>query len=302
MIEVNGLVKRFGDFTALHGISFHAREGEILGFLGPNGAGKTTTMRILTGYMPPTGGTASIAGLDVFENSLQVRQQIGYLPEIIKLYPDMTVRGYVEFIAELRQLPDRKKRTMEALEMVGMASRARSLIRTISKGMRQRVGLAQALVHNPAVLILDEPTIGLDPTQVIELREIIRSLGAQHTIMFSTHILSEAEQICDRVVIINQGEIVAEGAPQELRDKLQDNTRVFIRVQGRRDEKFIKALEKIKGVRAVAAYQDGFIIDGKDRSEIRPAIAATIINNGMELLEMRPLAVTLEDIFMEYVR
>jgi ABC-2 type transport system ATP-binding protein len=303
MIDVENLEKHFGDFIALHGISFSAEEGNILGFLGPNGAGKTTTMRILTGYMPPTRGTARVAGYDVFEESLQVRQQIGYLPEVIQLYPEMTVRGYIEFVAELRQLPNRRKRAMEALELVGMADRAKSVIRTISKGMRQRVGLAQALVHDPAVLILDEPTIGLDPSQVAELREVIRRLGERHTIMFSTHILSEAEQVCDRVVIINRGEIVAEGAPQDLRDKLQKNTRVFLRVQGRADNKtLIKNLNKIKGIQSVEPYHDGFIVSGNTHKEIRPAVASAVLNNGLELLELRPLAVTLEDIFLEYTQ
>lgn len=303
MIEVEGLVKRFGDFVALDGISFHTNEGEILGFLGPNGAGKTTTMRILTGYMPPTDGKASVAGYDVFEQSLQVRQQIGYLPEIIRLYSDMTVRGYIEFVAEMRGLADRRKRAMEALEMVGMEHRAKSLIRTISKGMRQRVGLAQALVHDPAVLILDEPTIGLDPQQVAELRAIIQRLGKQHTIMFSTHILSEAEQVCDRVVIINRGQIVAEGRPDDLRDKVQDTARVFVRVQGRVDDKsLLKTLNAIKGVQKSEAYQGGYLVMGNNKSEIRPAIAQAVVSQGLELLEIRPLAMTLEDIFLEYTR
>jgi ABC-2 type transport system ATP-binding protein len=303
MIEVKNLVKRFGDFTALNKISFKAYEGEILGFLGPNGAGKTTTMRILTGYMPPTAGQATVAGHDVFSQSLSVRRQIGYLPETVPLYPDMTVRGYVEFIAELRGVPDRRTRAREVLEMVGMSERARSLIRTISKGMRQRVGLAQALVHDPPVLILDEPTIGLDPHQVADLRDFIRSLGKQRTVMFSTHILSEAEQVCDRVVIINNGEIVATGAPLELRQKLEANSRIFVRIQGRAGSKAIdKMLTAIKGVRHVAEYQDGFLVTTSTNQEIRPRLAAVLMENGLELLELRPMAVTLEEIFLEYTQ
>jgi ABC-2 type transport system ATP-binding protein len=301
VIEVRNLVKRFGDFVALNRISFQAREGEILGFLGPNGAGKTTTMRILTGYMPPTAGTAKIAGYDVFTDSLKVRRQIGYLPETVPLYPDMTVRGYIEFIAELHGVPERRHRIQEVLELVGMETRARSLIRTISKGMRQRVGLAQALVHNPPVLILDEPTIGLDPHQVAELRDLIQQLGKQHTIMFSTHILAEAEQVCDRVVIINRGEIVAVGTPQELRDELQSNSRIFVRVRERVDKKAVaKILERISGIKAVDVYQDGFTISSSSNKEIRPAIAASLQGNGLELLELRPLAITLEEIFLEF--
>ncbi|MCB9438066.1 MAG: ATP-binding cassette domain-containing protein [Anaerolineales bacterium] len=301
MIEVKKLVKRFGDFQALHEVSFKAREGEILGFLGPNGAGKTTTMRILTGYMPPTGGTATIAGHDVFNDSMAVRKQIGYLPETVPLYPDMTVQGYLEFAAELRGVPKRKQRIREVLELVGMAERSRSLIRTISKGMRQRVGLAQALIHNPTVLILDEPTIGLDPHQVSDLREFIRSLGGQHTIMFSTHILTEAEQVCDRVVIINKGQIVAEGAPNELRDALQINSRVYVRVQGHYDiAKLAKSLEGLAGVSSVEAHGDALVVTSKAKHEVRPAIANTIAQQGLALLELRPLTVTLEEIFLEY--
>lgn len=301
MIEVKKLVKHFGDFRALHEVSFKAREGEILGFLGPNGAGKTTTMRILTGYMPPTGGTATIAGHDVFNDSMAVRQQIGYLPETVPLYPDMTVQGYLEFVAELRGVPKRKQRIREVLELVGMAERSRSLIRTISKGMRQRVGLAQVLVHNPPVLILDEPTIGLDPHQVSDLREFIRSLGGQHTIMFSTHILTEAEQVCDRVVIINKGQIVAEGAPNELRDALQINSRVYVRVQGRYDAaKLAKSLEGLTGVSSVETQGEAWVVTSKAKHEVRPAIASTIAQQGLALLELRPLTVTLEEIFLEY--
>lgn len=299
MIEVRELVKRFGDFTALKKVSFKAREGEILGFLGPNGAGKTTTMRILTGYMPPTSGSAKIAGYDVFTDSLQVRREIGYLPETVPLYPDMTVRGYIDYIAELRQLPQRRKRIDEVLELVGMEARGKSLIRTISKGMRQRVGLAQALVHNPPVLILDEPTIGLDPHQVADLRTLIKQLGQKHTIMFSTHILSEAEQICDRVAIINRGEIMVVGTPAELRDQLQSNSRLYVRVRGKADKKaVIKILERINGVKAVELYQDGYALGSS--KDIRPAVAAALLENNLELLELRPLAVTLEEIFMEY--
>lgn len=300
MIEVQNLVKRYGNFTALQGISFEARKGEILGFLGPNGAGKTTTMRILTGYMPPTAGTAKIAGYDVFTDSLQVRRHIGYLAETVPLYNDMTVLGYVEFIAELRGVAKRRKKVKEALELVGMEKRARSLIRNISKGMRQRVGLAQALVHDPPVLILDEPTIGLDPHQVAELRPLIKRLGEKHTVMFSTHILAEAEQICDRVVIIDRGQIVAQDTPKKLRERLQVGTRVYVRAFGNGNVGALaKMLERVKGVRKTEVFQDGVIVSGQDETEIRPALAAAVQQNGWSLLELRPLAMTLEDIFLE---
>ncbi|MCQ3932412.1 MAG: ABC transporter ATP-binding protein [Chloroflexi bacterium] len=300
MIEVQNLVKKYGDFTALHGISFKAREGEILGFLGPNGAGKTTTMRILTGFMPPTSGVAKVAGHDIFEESLAAREKIGYLPETVPLYPDMTVQGYLEFMAELRHVPERKKRTQEVLALVGMEHRAKSLIRSISKGMRQRVGLAQSLIHNPPVLILDEPTIGLDPAQVADLRSFIRDLRTQHTVMFSTHILSEAEQICDRVVIINRGQIVAQGAPRELRSKLNLGSRIYVEARGRADQKSLaNTLSKIQGVKFAEPYQNGVVVNVKDNKDVRPALAAAILENGLELLELRPVAITLEEIFLE---
>src|SRR4051794_10655439 len=230
MIDVEHLVKRYGTFTAVNNISFKAEPGEILGFLGPNGAGKTTTMRILTGYMPPTEGTARVAGFDVFEQSLEVRRHVGYLPETVPLYPDMTVGGYVRYIADLRAVPQAASRVEDVLKTVGMYERRHSLIRNISKGMRQRVGLAQALVHDPEVLILDEPTIGLDPLQTLEVRDLVRELGKKHTVMFSTHILSEAEQVCDRVIIIDKGQIVAQDSPRILRDRLQQGGRLFVRI------------------------------------------------------------------------
>lgn len=302
MIEVQNLSKKYGEFTALHSISFKAKEGEILGFLGPNGAGKTTTMRILTGFMPPTAGKATVAGHDVFDESLAAREKIGYLPETVPLYPDMTVQGYLEFIAELRHVPNRKKRTHEVMELVGMEQRAKSLIRSISKGMRQRIGLAQALIHNPPILILDEPTIGLDPAQVADLRLFIRDLRSQHTVMFSTHILSEAEQVCDRVVIINRGRIVAQGAPRELRHKLNLDSRIYVEARGRGGQdqnELAKMLAKIQGVKNAEPYQNGVVVNVKENKDVRPAIASTILESGLELLELRPLAITLEEIFLE---
>src|SRR5258708_2405432 len=230
MIEVDHLTKRYGTFTAVNAISFSADAGEILGFLGPNGAGKTTTMRMLTGYMPPTDGTAKIAGYDVLEQSIDVRRHVGYLPETVPLYPDMTVQGYVRYIADLRNVEKSASRVEDVLKIVGMYERRNSLIRNISKGMRQRVGLAQAIVHDPEVLILDEPTIGLDPLQTLEVRHLVRDLGKLHTIMFSTHILSEAEQVCDQVIIIDRGHIVAMDTPKALRDQLQRGGRLYIRL------------------------------------------------------------------------
>lgn len=300
MITVESLTKRYGRFMALRGITFQAQSGEILGFLGPNGAGKTTTMRILTGYMPPTSGRASVAGYDVFTDSLEVRKCVGYLPETVPLYPDMTVHGYVKYVAELRGVPHASSRADDVLRIVGMHTRRDSLIRSISKGMRQRVGLAQALVHDPQVLILDEPTIGLDPRQTLEVRDLVRSLGKTHTIMFSTHILSEAEQVCDRVVIIHRGEIVAMDKPEALRDQLQKGARLFVRVgKAESAEAVRRALQNIPGVASVTTLPDGFSVEARRGVDVRPRIASAITSAGWELLELRPLAMSLEDIFLE---
>lgn len=300
MIEVHNLTKRYGHFTALDAISFSAGEGEILGFLGPNGAGKTTTMRILTGYMPPTAGTAQVAGCDVLTDSLAVRQRVGYLPESVPLYRDMTVRGYLTFAAELRRIERPQQRVAAVLERVGMSDRARSLIRNLSKGMRQRVGLAQAMVHDPDVLILDEPTIGLDPHQVQDLRSLIRELGQAHTVMLSTHILAEAEQICDRVVIIDRGRIVAANATDELQENLHRGGRLFVRVEGRAaPEAITKLLRNVPKVEQVTEHADGFVVSARGQADVRASLAAAVVGQGLELLELRPYAMTLEDIFIE---
>jgi ABC-2 type transport system ATP-binding protein len=300
MITVESLTKRYGRFTALRGITFQAESGEILGFLGPNGAGKTTTMRILTGYMPPTSGKASVAGYDVFTDSLEVRKRVGYLPETVPLYPDMTVHGYVKYVAELRGVPQAASRAEDVLRAVGMESRRQSLIRSISKGMRQRVGLAQALVHDPQVLILDEPTIGLDPRQTLEVRDLVRSLGKNHTVMFSTHILSEAEQVCDRVVIIDRGAIVAMDKPEALREQLQQGARLFVRVgKAESVEAARRLLGNVTGVANVTPFNDGFSVEARRGVDIRARLAGAITAAGLELLELRPLAMSLEDIFLE---
>ncbi|MFQ5923859.1 MAG: ABC transporter ATP-binding protein, partial [Anaerolineales bacterium] len=216
MIQVKDLSKNYGNFQALSEISFQAKRGEILGFLGPNGAGKTTTMRILTGYMPPTAGSAEVAGFDVIDDSLEVRKRVGYLPETVPLYPELSAKEHLTFMGSLRRVPDLDDRIDEVLTEVGLLDRAESYAGNLSKGLRQRLGLAQALLHQPEVLILDEPTIGLDPAQIIGVRDLIREAGADRTVMLSTHILSEAQQICDRVLIINQGRIVAEDTPNNL--------------------------------------------------------------------------------------
>src|SRR5512140_749084 len=302
MIQVNGLTKDYGARRAIDNLTFDAEQGEIVGFLGPNGAGKTTTMRILSGYMPPTDGTAAVAGYDVVAESLEVRRRVGYLPETVPLYSDMTAFEYLKFMADLRQIPDSSERAEEALEMVGLGNRAESYISSLSKGMRQRVGLAQALIHRPEVLILDEPTIGLDPGQVVEVRKIVREIGKQRTVLLSTHILSEAQQICDRVLIINKGHIIAEDTPQNLQARLVGSERATVRVRGDADG-LGKVIHKVKGVQSAQASPDGAVeFQFAPGQDVRPEVAKAVIDAGYELLELRPVGMSLEEIFLELTR
>jgi len=302
MIRVNELTKDYGSRRALHGLTFETQQGEVVGFLGPNGAGKTTTMRILTAYMPPTSGEATVAGYDVVTESLEVRKRVGYLPETVPLYTDMVVSDYLKFMADLRHLPDANERVGEALEMVGMTDRAGGYIGNLSKGMRQRIGLAQALIHRPEVLILDEPTIGLDPGQVVEVRKLIREIGKERTVLLSTHILSEAQQTCDRVLIINKGRIVVEDTPENLQARLVGAERVVLRVRGDGDG-LAEKVAKIKGVQNAKAQPDGALefqfLPGQDA---RPAVARAVIESGYDLLEMRPVGLSLEEIFLELTK
>jgi ABC-2 type transport system ATP-binding protein len=299
MIKVSGLTKDYGARRAIHNLSFDAQQGEIVGFLGPNGAGKTTTMRILTGYMPPTDGEAIVAGYDVVEESLEVRKRVGYLPETVPLYTDMVVFDYLKFMGELRRIPNLDDRVGEVLDRVGLSDRANGYIGNLSKGMRQRVGLAQALMHRPEVLILDEPTIGLDPGQVVEVRELIREIGKERTVLLSTHLLNEAQNICDRVLIINKGKIVAEDTTENLQARLIGAERVMLRVRGEADE-LAKTIKLVKGVQGVETKEDGSVefefASGKD---VRPEVAKQVINSGYDLIELRPLGMSLEEIFLE---
>lgn len=303
MIEVDNLTKAYGEVTAVKGISFTARPGQVTGFLGPNGAGKTTTMRMLTGFMPPTAGKALVAGYDVFNQSLEVRKRVGYLPENVPLYRDMTALGYLTYLGEIRGVRNVRARARDVLDRVGLGARANSHIRALSKGMRQRVGLAQALLHNPPVLILDEPTIGLDPIQVQELRQLVVELGREHTVLFSTHILSEAEQVCDSVIIINQGTIIAQGAPAELRSSLLERgSRVLVRVDAPA-EAALPIIRAVAGVGHAETAIDGIVVTpAQAELDPRPQIARALIENQMNLMELRPLAVNLEEIFLELTR
>lgn len=299
MIQVNGLIKDYGNRRALNSITFDANQGEIVGFLGPNGAGKTTTMRILTGYMPPTDGEAIVAGYDIVEESLEVRKRVGYLPETVPLYNDMTALEYLRFMAELRQIPNTKDRAHETLEMVNLHERANSYIGNFSKGMKQRVGLAQALLHRPEVIILDEPTIGLDPAQVVEIRKVIRDIGKDRTVLFSTHILSEAQQICDRVLIINKGKIVAEDTPENLQARVLGAERVILRVRGDADG-LDATVKKVKGTRKVETKpEDAVEFEFSAGQDVRPQVAKAVVQAGYELIEMRPVGMSLEEIFLE---
>ena len=301
MIQAEGLTKDYGARRAIDQLTFSAEKGEIVGFLGPNGAGKTTAMRILCGYMPPTAGEARVAGFDVVEQSLEVRRRVGYLPETVPLYPDMTVFDYLKFMADLHRVPDADVRVEEVLELVHMEERADGYIANLSKGMRQRVGLGQALLHQPEVLILDEPTIGLDPAQIVEVRNLIRKLGQERTVLLSTHILSEAQQLCNRVLIINKGRIVVEDTPERLSARVLGVQRVALKVRGDEDglEQVIGA---VSGVTRAVYGANGCEFETQPGLDVRPDVARAVIGAGYDLLELRPLGASLEEVFMELTR
>lgn len=301
MIEVENLSKRYGDFTALDNVSFSARKGEIVGLLGPNGAGKTTTMRILTGFMPPSDGTARIAGADVVTQSMAARRAVGYLPERVPVYPDMTAVEFVTFWAQLRGVKRARQAADAALRRVHLNDQRDTLIRQLSKGMRQRLGLAQAMVHSPPVIILDEPTIGIDPQQVIDVRRSVRELGESHTVLFSTHILSEAEQVCDRVLIIDKGRLAAQGKPAELRLLLQPGVTLYVQLGGANKTQARELLSGLPGVASVDKDGVGFRVRGDGESDLRAAVFQTAAARGFSLLELRPVTTSLEDIFLQLV-
>ena len=306
MIEVQDLTKTFGERTAVDHISFAVNKGEILGFLGPNGAGKTTTMRMLTSFMPATSGTARIAGFDVFDNSLEVRRHIGYLPENPPVYPDMTVESYLDFVARIKGVPTEKRaqRVTDALEKTNITDKRDELIKRLSRGYKQRVGLAQALVHDPDVIILDEPTVGLDPKQIIEVRHLIKNLAGNHTIVLSTHILPEVSMTCDRVVIINKGKIAAVDTPQNLTSQLKGGQRIRVEVQAS-EQPLRDVLGQIPGASRVqieAAPLAGHVlatIEAAEGKDIRSAVAARIVEKGWPLFELKGVSLSLEDIFLE---
>ena len=305
MIEVQSLTKRYGPVTAVSDVTFRVEAGEILGFLGPNGAGKTTTMRIITGYMPASEGKVVVAGHDVFDQPVEAKRRTGYLPETPPLYPDMTVREYLNFVARIKGVPwrDIKTRVDEVMRKTWVSDMANRHCVKLSKGYRQRVGLAQALIHNPDVLILDEPTAGLDPKQIIETRDLIRGLAGDHTVVLSTHILPEVAQTCQRVVIINKGRVVAVDTPDNLTARLRGAETMYVQVDaGGQDAGPV--LAAVPGVSRVVASDGrnapgGFEIESSRGTDVRRELARTIVNRGWGLLELRPMRMSLEEIFLQ---
>ena len=303
IIEVRDLAKYYGDFPAIDGISFTVNKGEILGFLGPNAAGKTTTMRILTGFMPPTSGSASIAGCDVVTNSLEARKHIGYLPETVPLYTEMTVEDYLDFLGAIRGMNRRwrRQRIGEVIGICGLEEYQSSLIGKLSKGFRQRVGIAQAILHEPDVLILDEPTIGIDPIQVVETRNLIKSFGGDHTVILSTHILPEVSMVCERVIIIHEGRVVAVDRPENLSGRLRGTERIELDIRGPVAE-VMTALRNIQGVREVTRTGEGDVVsynvESAHDADLREQIASLVSQKGWGLLRLQPIHMSLEEIFL----
>lgn len=304
MIEVQHLTKRYGPFTAVEDVSFRVESGEILGFLGPNGAGKTTTMRMITGYMPATSGTAVVAGHDVFESPIEAKRQTGYLPETPPLYADMSVRDYLTFVARIKGIAGRevKGRVAEAMKKTFITDMAERHCGKLSKGYKQRVGLAQALIHDPAVLVLDEPTAGLDPKQIIEVRQLIRELAGSHTIVLSTHILPEVSQTCQRVVIIAKGKVVAVDTPDNLTARLRGSETMYLQVHapGAELESTLRGVAGVTGVTTSAGQGGATAVEvtSAQGQDVRRELAAAVVGRGWGLLEMRPLRMSLEEIFL----
>ena len=305
MIEVQNLTKRYGPTLAVSDVSFAVEKGGILGFLGPNGAGKTTTMRVITGFLPPTEGKVQVAGFDVVEQPLEAKRRTGYLPETPPVYPDMRVDEYLAFVARIKGLPRReiRQRLDEVTEKCAIGDERRRQIGKLSRGYRQRVGLAQALIHNPEVLVLDEPTAGLDPKQIIETRELIKNLAGQHTVVLSTHILPEAAKTCQRVVVINEGKVVAVGAPEELTRRLLGYGTVLVTVEGPAAE-VLDRLQRVGGVNWVEPRESSdrhvtYEIHSEKGQDVRPELARAVVESQWKLLELKTSGLSLEDIFLK---
>ena len=304
MIEVQHLTKRYGRVTAVDDVSFRVERGEILGFLGPNGAGKTTTMRILTGYIPATEGKAIVAGFDVFDQPIEAKRRTGYLPETPPLYPDMSVAEYLNFVASIKGVPanEKRQRIQQVMIKTRIDDMANRLCSKLSKGYRQRVGLAQSIIHNPDVLILDEPTAGLDPKQIIETRQLIKGLAGDHTIILSTHILPEVSQTCQRVVIINKGRVVAVDTPDNLTARLRGSETMYIQIDANGLDAS-GALRRVPGVTRVVESDRrepavGYEVESERGHDVRRELARIVVSSGWGLLELRPMRISLEDIFL----
>ena len=314
MIKIEHMSKNYGPYPAVIDVSFEVLKGEIVGFLGPNGAGKTTTMRVVTGFTPPTEGEVTVGGYDVVSHSLEVRRHIGYLPETVPLYLHMTVNAYLTYMGEIRGMNASwvRERLPKVIDMVKLGEYQNTLVGRLSKGYRQRTGIAQAILHEPDVLIMDEPTIGIDPIQVVETRELISNLGAEHTMLLSSHILPEVSAICKRVLVINDGRIVADDKPDDLSEKLQHAERIEISVRGAEASAFINSMREISAVIDARSDQRASVVQRSEREDFTPfivdarpnlqaseQIAKSIIENGWGLINLTPLPMTLEEIFLE---
>ncbi len=302
MIEVENLLKKYGELVAVRGLSFNVEKGKIWGLLGPNAAGKTTTMRILTGYLPATDGKASVAGYDVFKDANALKKTIGYLPETLPLYPEMTVSSFLDFVAEIKQTPSsrRKEAVEKVIEISGLKEVRGRLIKNISRGFRQRVGIAQSLINDPQVLILDEPTIGLDPAQIIEIRKLIKSLKGERTILLSTHILAEMTQTCDGAVIINEGNLMASGSLADLTASFKEKEGVVIKLR-QHGKEVTSLLGSIPGVARISQENDEFTIEWGKGKDLRDEITRLVVDKELGLIEMRPLAMNIEELYLKII-
>ena len=306
MIELEQVTKYYGSYPAITDISFNVERGEVLGFLGPNGAGKSTTMKIVTGFMPPSNGSVTVAGYDIVSESLNARQHIGYLPETVPLYTEMTIEDYLEFMGRIRGMSRAwmQERIPEAIDICRLGDYRSAYIGKLSKGFRQRVGIAQSILHDPDILIMDEPTIGIDPIQVVETRQLIKDLGGEHTLIVSTHILPEVSMICERVIIIHEGQIVAVDRPDNLASRLRGVERIELEVRGRRSEveAAIKGVEGVLEVETLPATEENgaatFRVDARHGVDVRAQIATAVVRSNWDLLRLEALGMSLEEIFL----
>ena len=307
MIEVSNIVKRYGDKYAVNDISFSIGSGEIVGFLGPNGAGKSTTMNIITGYLSANSGSVKIDGADILEEPTRAKQMIGFLPELPPLYMDMTVKEYLNFVYDLKKCKfPREPHIKEICELIKITDVYNRMIKNLSKGYKQRVGFAQALIGNPPVLILDEPTVGLDPRQIIEIRSLIKKLGKSHTVILSTHILQEVQSVCDRIIIINKGQIVADGEAERLSYKVAGNRKFIVRISGPQTEivKTLKGIDSVIYVEALTQKEEGafdYLVESQPNVDIRKMMFNELAKKGYPIIGLRSMDMSLEDVFVQLI-